>query len=91
MTGEWLKNCLARQAAAPALAAAIELAIRQPGEPLFNVASPGFRQQQILGKGEVIQWLILICSQDETTPSAIHEVALLDRSINRSADSHVRA
>jgi uncharacterized protein (TIGR02270 family) len=30
-------------------AAAIELAIRQPGQPLFNVAAPGFRQQQILG------------------------------------------
>jgi uncharacterized protein (TIGR02270 family) len=30
-------------------AAALELAILQPGLPLFNVAAPGFRQQQILG------------------------------------------
>jgi uncharacterized protein (TIGR02270 family) len=30
-------------------AAAIELAIRQPGKPLFEVRAPGFRQQQLLG------------------------------------------
>jgi uncharacterized protein (TIGR02270 family) len=30
-------------------AAALELAIRQPGQPLFNVAAPGFRQRQSLG------------------------------------------
>ena len=30
-------------------AAALELAIRQPGQPLFNVAAPGFRQQKVLG------------------------------------------
>jgi uncharacterized protein (TIGR02270 family) len=30
-------------------AAALELAIREPGRPLFNVAAPGFRQQQLLG------------------------------------------
>jgi uncharacterized protein (TIGR02270 family) len=30
-------------------AAAIELAIRQPGQPLFEVRAPGFRQQQMLG------------------------------------------
>jgi hypothetical protein len=36
-------------------AAALELAIRQPSQPLFNIAAPGFRQQQILGKGEVIR------------------------------------
>jgi uncharacterized protein (TIGR02270 family) len=30
-------------------AAALELAIRQPGQPLFHVAAPGFRQQQLLG------------------------------------------
>ncbi len=30
-------------------AAAIELAIRQPGQPLFEVRAPGFRQQQLLG------------------------------------------
>jgi len=30
-------------------AAALELAIRNPGQPLFSAAAPGFRQQQILG------------------------------------------
>ena len=30
-------------------AAAIELAMMHPGEPLFNVKAPGFRQQQLLG------------------------------------------
>ena len=30
-------------------AAAIELAIRQPGTPLFETRMPGFRQRQILG------------------------------------------
>ena len=30
-------------------AAAIELAMRQPGQPLFNASAPGFRQQQLLG------------------------------------------
>jgi hypothetical protein len=29
-------------------AAALELAILQPGQPLFEVRAPGFRQQQIL-------------------------------------------
>jgi uncharacterized protein (TIGR02270 family) len=30
-------------------AAALELAIMQPGQPLFEVRAPGFRQKQILG------------------------------------------
>jgi uncharacterized protein (TIGR02270 family) len=30
-------------------AAALELAIMNPGTPLFNVCAPGFRQQQLLG------------------------------------------
>ncbi len=30
-------------------AAALELAIRQPGTPLFNTSAPGFRQQALLG------------------------------------------
>ncbi|MCS6303715.1 MAG: hypothetical protein H8K07_08625 [Nitrospira sp.] len=29
-------------------AAAIELAVRQPGQPLFNRSAPGFRQQALL-------------------------------------------
>jgi uncharacterized protein (TIGR02270 family) len=31
-------------------AAALELALRQPGKPLFEVRAPGFRQQQLLGQ-----------------------------------------
>jgi hypothetical protein len=30
-------------------AAALELAIMNPNQPLFNVCAPGFRQKQLLG------------------------------------------
>jgi uncharacterized protein (TIGR02270 family) len=43
--GEALKAGYQRQRAA----AALELAILQPGRPLFEVRAPGFRQQQSLG------------------------------------------
>lgn len=33
----------------PRAVAALELAIRQPGTPLFNTSAPGFRQQALLG------------------------------------------
>jgi uncharacterized protein (TIGR02270 family) len=39
-----LRNGMQRQRAA----AALELAMRQPGQPLFEVRAPGFRQQQLL-------------------------------------------
>jgi uncharacterized protein (TIGR02270 family) len=39
-----LKTGLQRQRAA----AALELALMQPGRPLFNVRAPGFRQQEVL-------------------------------------------
>ena len=55
MTIDWLKTVLRDGRQRQRAAAALELAIRQPGTPLFNVAAPGFRQQQILGKGEVIR------------------------------------
>ena len=55
MTVEWLKTVLRDGRQRQRAAAAVELAIRQPGQSLFNVAAPGFRQQQILGKGEVIR------------------------------------
>jgi uncharacterized protein (TIGR02270 family) len=55
MTPEWLKIVLRDGRQRQRAAAAVELAIRQPGQSLFNVAAPGFRQQQILGKGEVIR------------------------------------
>lgn len=41
---EVLKNGKQRQRRA----AAIELAMRQPGQPLFNTSAPGFRQQTLL-------------------------------------------
>ena len=55
MNVEWLKTVLRDGRQRQRAAAALELVIRQPGQPLFNVAAPGFRQQQILGKGEVIR------------------------------------
>jgi uncharacterized protein (TIGR02270 family) len=55
MSVDWLKTVLRDGRQRQRAAAAVELAIRQPGQPLFNVAAPGFRQQQILGKGEVIR------------------------------------
>jgi uncharacterized protein (TIGR02270 family) len=55
MSVDWLKTVLRDGRQRQRAAAAIELVIRQPGQPLFNVAAPGFRQQQILGKGEVIR------------------------------------
>jgi uncharacterized protein (TIGR02270 family) len=55
MTVEWLKTVLRDGRQRQRTAAALELAIRQPGQTLFNVAAPGFRQQQVLGKGEVIR------------------------------------
>ena len=33
------------------IAAALELAIHQPGTPLFETRAPGFVQQRLLGKG----------------------------------------
>jgi len=40
-----LKHGFQRQRAA----AAIELAIMNPGQPLFEIRAPGFRQQKLLG------------------------------------------
>ena len=42
--GDVLRNGRQRQRAA----AALELALQQPGQPLFEVRAPGFRQQQPL-------------------------------------------
>ncbi len=49
MTIESLNQVLRTGKQRPRRAAAIELAIRQPGTPLFNTSAPGFRQQQLLG------------------------------------------
>jgi uncharacterized protein (TIGR02270 family) len=45
---EWLQQVLRIGRQRQRAAAALELAIRQPGHPLFEVRAPGFRQQQIL-------------------------------------------
>jgi uncharacterized protein (TIGR02270 family) len=46
---EWARKVLRTGRQRQRAAAALELAIREPGQPLFNVAAPGYRQQQILG------------------------------------------
>ena len=46
---DWCQQVLRTGRQRQRAAAALELAIRQPGQPLFNVAAPGFRQQQLLG------------------------------------------
>lgn len=49
MTMEWLNEVLGNGYQRQRAAAALELAIRQPGQPLFEVRAPGFRQQEWLG------------------------------------------
>jgi uncharacterized protein (TIGR02270 family) len=49
MTIESLEDVLRKGYQRHRAAAAIELAIRQPGQPLFEVRAPGVRQQQLLG------------------------------------------
>jgi uncharacterized protein (TIGR02270 family) len=46
---DWCQQVLRKGRQRQRAAAALELAICQPGQPLFNVAAPGFRQQQLLG------------------------------------------
>jgi len=46
---EWCQQVLRSGRQRQRAAAALELAIREPSQPLFNVAAPGFRQQQLLG------------------------------------------
>jgi len=49
ITVEWLQKVLRIGRQRQRAAAALELAIRQPGQPLFNVVAPGFRQAAMLG------------------------------------------
>ncbi len=49
MSIDWLQQVLRIGKQRQRRAAALELAIRQPGTPLFNTSAPGFRQQQLLG------------------------------------------
>jgi uncharacterized protein (TIGR02270 family) len=49
MSPDWLGQVLRDGYQRQRAAAALELAIRQPGRPLFEVRAPGFRQQKLLG------------------------------------------
>jgi len=49
MTIESLNQVLRTGKQRQRIAAAIELAMRQSGQPLFNTSAPGFRQQALLG------------------------------------------
>lgn len=49
LTEEWLDQLLKHGYQRQRAAAALELAIRAPERPLFNVRAPGCRQQQLLG------------------------------------------
>jgi uncharacterized protein (TIGR02270 family) len=48
---DWLQHVLRNGRQRHRAAAALELAMRQPGQPLFNTSAPGFRQQALLGLG----------------------------------------
>ena len=48
MSFEWLQDVLRHGLQRQRAAAALELAMWQPGQPLFEVRAPGFRQQQLL-------------------------------------------
>lgn len=48
MTTDSLKDALKNGKQRQRSAAAIELAMRQPGTPLFNCSAPGFQQQRVL-------------------------------------------
>jgi len=49
ITIDWCKHVLRVGRQRQRAAAALELAMRQPGTPLFEVRAPGFRQKQLLG------------------------------------------
>jgi uncharacterized protein (TIGR02270 family) len=53
ITVEWLGEVLRIGQQRQRAGAALELALRQPGKPLFEVRAPGFRQQQLLGVGSL--------------------------------------
>ena len=48
MSPDWLRDVLRNGRQRQRAAAALELASQQPGQPLFEVRAPGFRQQQLL-------------------------------------------
>jgi len=52
ISSEWLQQVLRNGFQRQRAAAALELAIKQPGQPLFEVRAPGFRQQQMHNPGK---------------------------------------
>jgi uncharacterized protein (TIGR02270 family) len=48
MSPDWLRDVLRNGRQRQRAAAALELALQQPGQPLFESRAPGFRQQQLL-------------------------------------------
>jgi len=48
MSRDWLQDVLRNGRQRQRAAAALELAMQQPGQPLFEIRAPGFRQQQLL-------------------------------------------
>jgi uncharacterized protein (TIGR02270 family) len=48
LSPDWLHDVLRNGRQRQRAAAALELALQQPGQPLFEVRAPGFRQQQRL-------------------------------------------
>jgi uncharacterized protein (TIGR02270 family) len=49
ITVDWCKQVLRIGRQRQRAAAALEISMRQPGTPLFEVRAPGFRQKQLLG------------------------------------------
>jgi uncharacterized protein (TIGR02270 family) len=49
LTEDWLEQVLRYGYQRQRAAAALELALRRPDQPLFNVRAPGHRQQELLG------------------------------------------
>ena len=50
MSPDWLRDVWRNGRQRQRAAAASELALQQPGQPLVEVRAPGFRQQQLLHK-----------------------------------------
>jgi uncharacterized protein (TIGR02270 family) len=52
---DWLKTVLRDGRQRQRHAAALEMALRQPGQPLYNIKAPGFRQMTKLGKAQPLR------------------------------------
>jgi hypothetical protein len=76
-----VEDCFTRRSPAPTSGCCSELAIRQPGQPLFNVAAPGFRLQQVLGNQNLYS---VSCSQSSLSCQEL----LLFRSLQEFCSWH---